>query len=119
MGHLGNNVARLRGFRLKTQKEMAAALDMTQQEYSRIESKDLIDDDMLEQIAKELNFPVTLIKELEEGTVQSIHNEGTITDSIFYQNNPLEKVIELYERLLQSEREKNDLLSASLKKQNN
>lgn len=116
MVHLGNNVARLRGFRRIPQKEMAAKLGLTQQEYSRIENKDIIEDDLLEQIAKAIDFPTELIKELENSAIQNIHNSGSITDSIFYQNNPIEKLEEIYERLLKSEREKNEILNNTLTK---
>jgi transcriptional regulator with XRE-family HTH domain len=62
MVHLGNNIAKLRGFRRMPQKDIAQRLGLTQQEYSRIESKDLVDDDLLERIAVELDFPSILLK---------------------------------------------------------
>lgn len=100
MVHLGNNIARLRGFRRLTQKEIAALLNLTQQDYSKIETRPDIDDALLERIAAVMDFPVELIRELEHSSIQTVHNSGSISDSIFYQNNPVEKVTELYERLL-------------------
>jgi transcriptional regulator with XRE-family HTH domain len=100
MAHLGNNIAKLRGLRQIPQKDLAAKLNLTQPEYSRLEAKAEIDESMLELIAKALDFPVELIKELENNPIQSIHNSGNINDSVFYQNNPVEKIIELYERML-------------------
>ena len=100
MAHLGNNIAKLRGLRQIPQKDLAAKLNLTQPEYSRLEAKAEIDESMLGLIAKALDFPVELIKELEDNSIQSIHNSGSISDSIFYQNNPLEKIVELYERML-------------------
>lgn len=114
MRHLGENVARLRSFRRIPQKDIAAKLDLSQSEYSRIEKKEQIDDDLLEKIAKAIDFPVEVIRELDSNSTQSIHNSGSITDSIFYQNNPIEKIVELYERLL---KEKDDVIEMYKKQQ--
>ena len=108
--HIGRNVSKLRHFRGIKQQDMAKRLGMTQQNYSRIENSENIDDDMLNQIAEIVEFPADTIRTLETAGQQSIFNSGSISDSIFYQNNPLEKIIDLYERLLESEREKVKLL---------
>lgn len=105
MVHLGNNVARLRGFRQLPQKEVASRLNISQQDYSKIETKAEIDEDLLFRIATAIDFPVDLIKELENASIQTIHNSGEITSSIFYQNNPVEKLIEVYEQLLKEKDE--------------
>ncbi len=120
MVHLGNNIARLRGFRRIPQKDIASKLSLSQQDYSKLEAKAEIDLDQLERIAIAMDFPVELIKELDDTSVQTIHNSGSITDSIFYQNNPIEKITELYERLLKEKDEiiKNkDEVIATYKKQ--
>jgi transcriptional regulator with XRE-family HTH domain len=114
MVHLGNNIARLRGFRRIPQKDIASKLNLTQQDYSKLEAKAEIDDNLLERIAHAIDFPIELIKELENSSIQTIHNSGSITDSIFYQNNPIEKIIELYELRIKDKdvmlQEKSDML---------
>lgn len=106
MRHVGENVARLRSFRRIPQKDVAAQLGLTQSEYSRIEKKAEIEDDLLQRIAAAIDFPVELIRELDN-SIQTIHNNGSITDSIFYQHNPTEQIVALYERML---KEKDELL---------
>lgn len=80
---------------------------MSQQNYSLIENSEEVDEDLLKRIAEIVDFPIESIKELDNSKQQSIFNSGSITDSIFYQNNPIEKIIELYERLL---KEKDEIL---------
>lgn len=107
MAHIGNNIARLRGFRQIPQKEMAARLNIAQQTYSSLESKEEIDEDLLERIAAVLEFPVQALKELDSHSVLSINQQGGNAGSVFYQYNPNEKMQELYERML---KEKDELL---------
>lgn len=100
MVHLGNNIARLRGFRRMTQKEVADKARMSQQEYSRLESKQTIDDDLLEIIASVLDFPVDLVKQLDSASVVNNNQQGGNAGNIFYQNENADHVVELYEKLL-------------------
>lgn len=106
--HIGRNISRLRSFRGIKQQDVAKRLKMTQQNYSLIENAEEVDDNLLASIAAIIDFPVEMIKDLDNSKVQSIFNSGSITDSIFYQNNPVEKIIELYERLL---KEKDETIS--------
>jgi len=115
MVHIGNNIARLRGFRRLTQKEVSSKLNLTQQDYSKLEAKPQIDDDLLERIAIAIDFPVALIKELENSSMQTIHNSGSITDSIFYQENPVETIITLYERIIKDKDELIEMYRKQLK----
>ena len=50
--------------------------------------------------------------------MNNIHNnhDSSVNAVIYYQLSPIEKIVELYERLLKSEQEKNALLEAQLKK---
>jgi transcriptional regulator with XRE-family HTH domain len=112
--HIGRNVSRLRNFRSIKQQDMAKRLGMTQQNYSLIENAENIDDDMLNRIAEIIEFPLETIKSPETAGQQSIFNSGSISDSIFYQNNPMDKIVELYERLLESEKEKVRMLERLL-----
>ena len=57
-----------------------------------------------------IDMPVDTIKNLDTENSQSIFNSGNITESIFIQHNPIEKIIDLYERLLKEKDEMIELL---------
>lgn len=66
VNHHGHAIKRLRRDRGLTQKELASLIGMSPQTLSRYESQDVIDDDILKQVAKGLNASMELIKELSE-----------------------------------------------------
>lgn len=114
--HIGQNVQRVRMYFGVKQEALAANLGINQQEISRIEQQDKIEEETLSQIADALGTCPEVIKDFDvESTINNINNIG---DDTFEQSSPsitqqfhlLEKIIELYERLLQSEREKVILL---------
>jgi len=107
MAHLGNNIARLRGFKRLTQKELASKLNMRQQDYSKIENKEQIDDEMLNLIAKVLDFPVELIKSIDSnGHVENVYQQDGNKGHVFhYEFNSVEKIVELYDKLLKEKDE--------------
>lgn len=130
--HHGRNIKRFREMLNLKQEALAYELgeDWTQKRVSLLEQKEFIDQDIMDQVAKVLNVPSEAIKNFdEEKAIFNIQNnyEGanasTGTIGIF-QNcniNPVEKLFEsieenkkLYERLLQSEQEKVDLLKQLL-----
>jgi transcriptional regulator with XRE-family HTH domain len=102
MAHIGNNIAKLRGFRRIPQKDIAAKLSLSQQEYSKIESTSEIDENMLNLIAKALDFPVELIRSMDSnGHVENLYQQDGNKGHVFnYDFNSTEKIVELYERLL-------------------
>ena len=106
MSHIGNNVARLRGLFQIPQKQLAAKLDMSQQDYSKLEQKPVIEDDLLERIAAVFEIPVKLFKTLDEQFIQMVHqhegNNGTGFDH-------RKADAELYERIIE---EKNEVIRA-------
>jgi len=122
MVHLGNNIARLRGFRRLGQKDIYSRIGMSQQEYSKLEKKEIIDDDLLEKISTAIDFPVELIKSLNDNnTVQNVYqNEGNNGNG-FYITNPIDKLMELYERLLKEKdetiRQKDEVIGIYKKQQ--
>lgn len=119
--HQGRNVKRLREMQGIKQEAFAYELGdtWTQKKVSQLESKETIEFDLLEQVAKILRVTPETIQKLDEDSAVNIIS-NTFTD--FKDNasginyncditfNPIEKVMELYERLLQSEKEKNDIL---------
>ncbi len=124
--HEGRNVKRIREILGIKQDALAMELGLSQQAISALEQKEALDKDMIEKVAKALKVAPDAIKSFnEEATVYNIqHNyEGsTLNHSPNYQYNhdctfnPLEKMVELYEALLKSEREKIALLEKMLDK---
>lgn len=107
--HIGRNISRIRELRGIKQEALAVAIGVSQQTISNIEGSEKVDDDKLQLIAKELGVTAEAIAGFSEETVFNIIN-NTFTDSSSNNNNylctinPIEKIIELYERLLDAER---------------
>ncbi len=116
--HIGRKISRIRELRDMKQEALAAALGVSQQAVSNIENSENVDDEKLEQIAKALGVTAEGIKQFSEEAVFNIisntyHNTSSdtstlIASSLNYQPtfNTVEKIVELYERLLQAEKEK-------------
>jgi transcriptional regulator with XRE-family HTH domain len=126
----GYNIKRLREILGIKQEELADKINLTQQSVSRMEAKDVLEEDILEQISKALHIPVDAIKNFkEDATINIIANtfqdeamSGWYTNNYKCTFNPIDKVIELYdekialmERLLKAEQEKVALLEEVLK----
>lgn len=116
---VGPNIKFLRNLKGLKQETVAIELGISQAEYSLIENSDIIDDEIIFQIAKILNVTVEVIKEFNESQAfYSIENKvdnTTITENahgIHQVFSPIEKVVELYERLLASEKEKIEILKS-------
>jgi transcriptional regulator with XRE-family HTH domain len=96
--NLGRNVSILRELKGIKQEELGRLLGTTQQTISRLEQKTHIDDDMLIKIGEKLNVSVDTIKNFrEESVIQSNNQQGGYV--IGYQINPLDKIVELYEKI--------------------
>ena len=125
--HEGRNVKRIREILGVKQDALAIELGLSQQAISSLEQKEAIDKDMLEKIAKVLKVPTEAIKNFNEDAAinivsSTLHNTYGLVN-YFPTFNPLEKYLEameenkkLYERLLQTEREKVALLEKMLDK---
>lgn len=113
----GANVRRWREWRNINQDVLAEQIGVSQAALSGYEKKDKLEQDILDKIAKALDIPVEAITELEQGASISIVNAYDNSGSINYSPtfNPIDKIAELYERLLQSEKEKVVLLEEALK----
>jgi transcriptional regulator with XRE-family HTH domain len=119
--HEGRNVKRIREILGIKQDTLATELGLSQQAISALEQKEALDKDMLEKVAKALKVPTEAIKNFSDETAINII-ANTFHDHAVNMNyqctiNPFEKYIEameenkrLYERLLQTEREKVALL---------
>ena len=123
--HIGQNVQRVRVYLGVKQDALADELGITQQEVSKIEKQEFIDERMLLNIADVLCISPEVIRNFDlERAIKNICNsdyEATILGRKSENEDELqlkmvEKIFELYERLLKSEREKIELLT--LKKNN-
>ena len=118
--HMGRKIVRIRELRGMKQGTLASAIGVSQQTISRIEQSETIDDDKLKEIADALNVTVEAIKNFNEDAVinhmNNIHNnhDNSVNAVVYYQMSPIDKITELYERLLESERKKCEMLERLL-----
>ena len=108
--HIGKKIERIREIKGMKQDGLATALGVSQQTVSRMEASEVIDDDLLERVAKVFGIQVDAIKNFNEEAVFNYFNNFNDHSTGFNYNctfNPIEKVIELvekneklYERLL-------------------
>lgn len=129
--HHGRNIKRFREMMGIKQEALAHELgdDWSQKKISLLEQKEEVEDDLLRQVAAILKVPTEAIKNFDdEKSVNIISNSFTSHDNatglIYNQNptfNPLDKLMDaveenkkLYERLLESEREKVEILKKML-----
>lgn len=117
----GANVKRWREWRNINQDVLAEKIGVSQATLSGYEKRDKLEPEILEKIAKALDIPVEAITEMDDGTSINIFS-GTWKDNAYVSGyvtniNPLEKVIELYERLLKSEQEKVAILQETIQDQ--
>lgn len=117
--HIGKKIERIRTLKGIKQDVLAAALGVSQAAISKMELSQKISADKLEKIAKALGVTVDNIKDFNENSAltnfQNTFHDNAIQNNQFnnaIQNNhfnPIEKMAELYERLLISEQEKTQL----------
>ncbi|MBF8961759.1 helix-turn-helix transcriptional regulator [Pontibacter sp. FD36] len=126
--HIGRKISRIRELRGIKQEALAHELGVSQQTVSRIESSESVEEDILQKVAKILGVPAEAIKNFSDEAViniisSTLHNtSGLVNYNPVFTFNPIEKFMEvmdenkkLYERLLESEREKVELLKKMIK----
>lgn len=118
--HIGRNISRIRELRGMKQEALAQAIGTNQQAISGIEGSETIDETKLANIAEALGVTVEAIKSFSEENVFNYFNtfNESVTGSFITNNscnfNPLDKVVELYERLVQAEKDKVEYLEKLL-----
>lgn len=129
--HHGRNIKRIREIQGIKQEALALELgdDWNQKKISLLESKEVVDDTLLDEVAKALKVSPEAIKNFDDeaavNIINNIHDnkfDNTSVGMIYHQTiNPLERWLEaleenkkLYERLLKAEKEKNALLEKML-----
>ena len=118
--HVGRNLQRIRVYLGMKQEALATNLGVNQKVISKIEKQEEIEERFIKRISEVLGISEEVIKDFDvEKTIFNInhHNykdanisEGATTYAIVQQINPLEKIVELYERLLKSKQDKIELL---------
>lgn len=113
--HIGRKISRIREIRGIKQDYLAIELGVSQQTISKIEQSEEVEDAMLEKIAGVLGVSAEAIKNFSEEVlifhIQNMHDNASAYQYNYQCHyNPLDKVVELYERLLASEREKIEIL---------
>ncbi len=122
--HIGRNISRIRELRNMKQEALAFAMGVSQQTVSNIENSETLDEAKLESVAKGLGVSVEAIKGFTEEAVMTFFNNYYDNSSGSYGSNaninchfnPLDKVVELYERMLEMEKERIKYLEDLLKK---
>lgn len=117
----GANLKRWREWRGIKQEVLADKIGVSQATLSGYEKKDELEPEVLEKITKALDIPIEAITELNEGALINIYSgtwqdNATAAGSIKNQTfNPIDKIVELYERLLKAEQEKVAMLHEIIK----
>ena len=124
--HIGRNISRIRELKGMKQDALAYEIGLSQQTISSIEASATVEKDKLEKIAKALDVTVEAIENFSEEAVFNFFNNfydnssnngaqgsGNTNNSCTF--NPLDKVVELYERLVQAEKDKVEYLEKLLK----
>lgn len=121
--HQGHNVKRFREMLGVKQETLALNLgnEWDRKKISLMEQKDLIEEVLLQKISKVLNIPVEAFQNFEEeqsvnviANTYSFHDfkDHAVASGFSYQPsfNPIDKIIELYERMIQQQKEMIDKL---------
>ena len=124
--HHGRNIKRFREMLGIKQEGLAYDLgdEWNQKKISLLEQKEEIEADILEQVARVLKVPVDAIRNFDEEKIINIigNTVTTVNDNatgqLFQFNptfNPIDKVVELYERMLKDKNEMIEKLENLLK----
>ena len=115
MPHQGRNVKRIREILGIKQDALAIDLGLSQQAISQLEQRETLDAPTLEKVAKVLGVTKEAIEKFSEEVIAfQIQNMHDNSQAIYqYQFNPMDKIVSLYdekialyERMLESEKEK-------------
>lgn len=118
MLHVGRKIERVRRLRGMTQTELGEALGITKQAVSKMEQTEQLDDERLKVVAEALGVTEDGLKKFNEetvlyNTINFYENCGVNSASInahseieTLNNFPIEQAIEMFEKLLEKEREK-------------
>ncbi|OPC03916.1 transcriptional regulator [Elizabethkingia ursingii] len=123
--HQGRNIKRFREMLGIKQDALAYELgeDWNQKKISLLEQKESVEKDILEQVAKILKVPTEAIENFDEDSVVNIisntvnNSDNASGNSLNYYPtfNPIDKMVELYERMLEQQKEMIEKLERLIK----
>lgn len=130
--HHGHNIRRTRIEKNIKQDALSDLVHLSQSAISKYEKAQVIDDEMLERFAKALNVPFEDLKTFEEEVPMIIFENNTNTNNVETNNgdgiavgfapsnentinNPIDKITELYERMLKEKDEKIAMLENQIR----
>ena len=126
MLHIGRKIERVRRLRGMTQTELGDALGISKQAVSKMEQTEQMDDERIKDISKALGVTEEGLKKFNEetvlyNTINFYENCGVSTSAVsnthtFNNNFPLEKTIEMFEKLLKKERDNFERVKKTKKK---
>ncbi len=109
--HIGRKISRIRELRGMKQETLAQELGISQQAVSKLEQSEHVEDEKLEFVAKALGVSAEAIKNFDDekaiNFIANTYNDHAASYGQYNNFNPIEKIIELYERML---KEKNDMI---------
>lgn len=136
--HHGHNIRRVRVDKNISQEDLSKEVFMTQSAVSKYEKTAVIKDEILQRFAKALDVPMDYLKTEEENApvvifenitnnqsnnqqansigYDTTHNGDKVYNEDYKVVNPLEKITELYERLIKEKDEKYAELERRIKK---
>ncbi|MGK7391824.1 MAG: helix-turn-helix domain-containing protein [Candidatus Cyclobacteriaceae bacterium M2_1C_046] len=132
--HIDRKIARIRNLPGMKQEALAQALGISQKAISKIEQSETVEEETLERVARVLGVTPKAIENFDEEAVinviaNTVNNHDSASGNALYMHkpsfNPIEKWIEaldenkrlynekisLLERLLEAEKEKNEILN--------
>lgn len=125
--HIGRKIERVRKLRGMTQSELGDTLGITKQAVSKMEQAEKIEDEKIKQVADALGVTEEGLKKFNEESIlyytyNFYENSGVTAASIGahnienLNNFPIEKTIEMFEKLLRKENEKFERIKRAKKK---
>ena len=130
--HQGRNIKKFRETLGMKQEALAIALgdDWNQKKVSQLEAKEVIDDTILEQVSQALKIPKETLENLdaheaavniqnnyEHSNNSGANSVGASNVNASYNFNPIDKMVELYERMLKQQELLIERLEQLLKEQ--
>jgi transcriptional regulator with XRE-family HTH domain len=115
MLHVGRKIERVRRLRGMTQTDLGDILGITKQAVSKLEQTEQVEDERLKQVAEALGVTEDGLKKFNEetvlyNTINFYENCGVTTSAVSnnhtFNNFPIEKIMESFEKLLEKERDK-------------
>lgn len=116
---IGPKIRRLRQIKGISQKVFASEMNITQQAVSKMEQSEIVNEETLQKAADILGVSIEAIINFDDDAAFNnfINKNEVINQRCDVVNNyqSIEKITELYERLLKSETEKSQLLKEMIK----